>query len=70
MSYVILVNEDNTLYGSQKERVMQRSKLVNTLSFVVDPIYKGRRGEEAVVEYIEDCVAADHCGSDTVLYVS
>lgn len=38
--YVILVNEDNSLYGSQKERVMQRSKLVDSLVFIVDPIYK------------------------------
>lgn len=41
MSYVILVNDDDTLYGSCKERIMQRSKLVNTLTFIVDPIYKG-----------------------------
>lgn len=39
--YVILVNEDNTLYGSKKERIMQRSKLVDTLVFIADPIYKG-----------------------------
>lgn len=39
--YVILVNPDNTLYGSVKQRVMQRSKLVDTLKFVVDPIYNG-----------------------------
>ena len=38
--YVILVNDDNTLYGSKKERVMQRSKLVDDLVFVVDPIYR------------------------------
>ena len=37
--YTILVNNDNTLYGSQKERIMQRSKLVNTLRFIVEPIY-------------------------------
>ena len=37
--YVILVNPDNTLYGSVKQRVMQRSKLVETLKFIVDPIY-------------------------------
>lgn len=41
MSYVILVNEDNSLYGSKKERIMQRSKLVDTLVFIADPIYKG-----------------------------
>lgn len=39
--YTILVCDDNSLYGSHKERVMQRSKLVETLAFIVDPIYKG-----------------------------
>lgn len=38
--YVILVNDDNSLYGSRKERIMQRSKLVDNLVFVVNPIYK------------------------------
>lgn len=38
--YTILVNEDNTLYGSHKERIMQRSKLVDNLVFIVNPIYK------------------------------
>jgi hypothetical protein len=39
--YTILVNSDNTLYGSQKSRVMQRSKLVDDLRFIVEPIYNG-----------------------------
>ena len=39
--YVILINPDNTLYGSVKQRVVQRSKLVDTLKFVVEPIYNG-----------------------------
>ena len=39
--YTILVNSDNTLYGSQKSRVMQRSKLVDELRFVVDSVYNG-----------------------------
>lgn len=39
--YVILINEDNTLTASVKERVMQRSKLVDTLWFLAKPIYKG-----------------------------
>lgn len=39
--YTILVCEDNSLYGSHKERIMQRSKLVDELVFIVDPIYKG-----------------------------
>lgn len=37
--YVILVNPDDSLYGSKKERLMQRQKLVNKLVFIVDPIY-------------------------------
>ncbi len=38
--YVILVEQDNSLYGSKKERIMQRSKCVDNLVFVVDPIYR------------------------------
>lgn len=38
--YVILVNDDDSLYGSHKERIMQRQKLVNDLVFIVDPIYR------------------------------
>ena len=54
MSYVILVNEDNSLYGSKKERIMQWSKLVNTLTFVVSPIYNGIDMTDATVmlEYV------------------
>lgn len=40
MAYIILVNDDDTLYGSHKERIMQRQKLVNDLVFIVDPIYR------------------------------
>ena len=38
--YTILVNEDNTMITSVKERIMQRSKLVNSLHFLVNPVYK------------------------------
>lgn len=38
--YTILVNDDNTLYGSHKERIMHRSNCVDMLVFIVDPIYK------------------------------
>lgn len=38
--YTILVNNDNTLTTSVKERIMQRSKLVDSLHFLVEPIYK------------------------------
>lgn len=39
--YTILVNSDNTLYGSHKERIMKGSKLVDELVFIVEPTYKG-----------------------------
>ena len=52
--YVILVNEDGTLYGSHKERIMKGSKLVDNLVFIVDPIYKGIDMTDAtvVLEYV------------------
>ena len=39
--YTILVNETNELVTSVRERIMQRSKLVDSLHFLVDPAYKG-----------------------------
>ena len=39
--YTILVTQDNELITSVKERIMQRSKLVDNLHFLVDPLYKG-----------------------------
>lgn len=39
--YTILVNEMNELVVSVKERIMQRSKLVDSLHFLVDTTYKG-----------------------------
>lgn len=52
--YVILVNPDDTLYGSVKQRIVQRQKLVNDLVFVVDPIYNGIDMTSATVmlEYV------------------
>ena len=52
--YVILVNEDNSLYGSKKERIMQRSKLVDSLTFIVDPSYKGidMTSASVMMEYV------------------
>ena len=38
--YTILANNDNTLTASVRERIMQRSKLVDNLHFLVDPTYK------------------------------
>lgn len=37
--YTILVTNDNELFASKKERIMQRSKLVNNLHFLVYPTY-------------------------------
>lgn len=39
--YVILVENDNVLYGSKKERIMQKEKLFNKLWFLVAPHYNG-----------------------------
>lgn len=52
--YTIIVCDDNSLYGSKKERVMQRSKLVDNLVFIVNPIYNGVDMTDASVmlEYI------------------
>ena len=41
MNYVILVNDDGTLYGSKKCRIMQREKLFNKLCILVPPHYNG-----------------------------
>lgn len=38
--YVILCNDDDSLYGSKKERIMQRSKCVENLVFIVNSIYR------------------------------
>lgn len=38
--YTILVNDDNSLQTTVRERIMQRSKLVDTLHFLVNPTYK------------------------------
>lgn len=38
--YTILVTQDNELITSVRERIMQRSKMVDSLHFLVDPTYK------------------------------
>ena len=52
--YTILVNEDNSLYGSKKEVIMQRSKLADKLCFIVHSIYKDIDMTDAsvVLEYL------------------
>ena len=52
--YTILLNDTNELVTSVKERIMQRSKLVDSLHFLVDPIYKEMDMSDfvATMEYI------------------
>ena len=52
--YTILLREDNQLITSVRERVMQKSKLVDSLHILVDPIYKGIPMDDFLVtlEYI------------------
>ena len=52
--YTIIVNEDNSLYGSKKEVIMQRSKLTDKLCFIVHSIYKDIDMTDAsvVLEYL------------------
>lgn len=46
--YTILLGNDNVPVTSVQERIMQRSKLVDNLHFLVEPIYK----EENMAEYV------------------
>lgn len=39
--YTILVNDDNTLSVTQRDRIMQRSTGFDAIRFLVNPIYKG-----------------------------
>ena len=41
MPYTIIVENDNSLYGSRKIKIMQREKLFNKLWFLVAPCYNG-----------------------------
>ena len=39
MVYTIIVGDDNSLYGSQKIKIMEKEKLFNKLWFLVSPYY-------------------------------
>ena len=41
MAYTIIVGDDNSLYGSHKEKIIQREKLFNKIWFLVPPHYNG-----------------------------
>lgn len=55
--YTILVNEDNFLMTTKRERIMQRSKLVDDLQFLVPQYYKKQDMSTYTVqlEYITPC---------------
>lgn len=52
--YTILVNDNNELVTTVKERIMQRSKLVDNLHFLANPMYKNVDMSEFTVtmEYV------------------
>ena len=53
--YTILVTQENELVTSVKERIMQRSKLVDNLHFLVEPLYKSEidmTGFTVTMEYV------------------
>ena len=49
MPYVIIVENDNSLYGSCKRKIMQREKLFNELWFLVPPCYNGYDMSKCIV---------------------
>lgn len=53
-AYVILVNDDNSMTITQKKRIVQRSKLVDTLFFLVGNYYNGKDMSEftVLIEYL------------------
>lgn len=58
MPYVILINDENELYGSHKERIMQRSSGVDSLIFVTDYLYKNTydmTNATVMLEYVLPC---------------
>ena len=53
--YVILVNDDNTLSTPKKQRIVQRSKLVDDFWILMNPMYNGHDLTDctAVLEYVK-----------------
>lgn len=53
-AHVILVNDDNSMTTTQKRRIMQRSKLVDDMWFLVNPLYNGidLRDFTVIMEYV------------------
>lgn len=55
MSYTILINDDNTMMATQKQRIIQHSKLVDTFRFLVPITYNGINMADCTVllEYLK-----------------
>lgn len=53
-AYVIVVNDDNSMTATQKKRIVQRSKLIDDLWFLVKPEYNGYNMADftVVLEYL------------------
>jgi len=53
--YTILINSDNTMSVTEKQRIIQRSKLVDDFQFLVLPVYNGHDMSHATVllEYLK-----------------
>ena len=52
--YTILLGDDNQLTVSVEERIMQQSKLVDNLNFLVETVYKEQdmSGFTCLMEYL------------------
>lgn len=66
--YVVLINKDNSLSAPKKQRIIQRSKLVDTLWFLVEPMYNGHNMANATVllEYLKP-ISKKYCTEILVL---
>lgn len=56
MAYIFLLNDDNSIYASHREVLMQRSKLTDEIWFLVKPKYKTVENDmslfSVILEYI------------------
>lgn len=56
MAYIFLLNDDNSIYASHREVLMQRSKLMDEIWFLVKPKYKTVENDmslfSVILEYI------------------
>ena len=56
MAYIFLLNDDNSIYASHREVLIQRSKLVDEIWFLVKPNYKTVENDmslfSVILEYI------------------